>query len=798
MAQIIQLRRDYSSNWTLANPVLAQGELGIEFDNYNVKIGNGLSSWNELPYGLGTASLPVHTHPYAGTGITTASITGIDIAGTLNSNGLSLAIPAWLTTYSSAAGGGDWTAATVSGTDMLVSTGAGTNTIYYPKYITTAADINHTHSQYLTTAMVSEAGSNFIGTTYTSHTHDYQTTGNYLTTAMLSNMTSVLQYTSNTSNITSNAVNTSVTSAYQLIANSTASLGTIYTSHTHNYQSTGAYLTTAALSDHAHTVYLSTAALSNHTHSEYVNTSISSQWLTTAMASQNTSLFAYTSNSSLLQHTSATSAITASALNTSVSGSFQLTANNSLSLGTGYTTHTHNYQSTGDYLTTAALSDHTHSNLYIALGNSTAYQTSVLSGTFQTTGAYLTTAMASGNTSLYMSTSERGNYFYTSNNTFANNTHVHGGLAINATNISTSITSASNGLTINLSVAAPGEGGGGAALQGSGTYTQNSGTIQFANSNNITFGLTNNQMTASVPAGTVNFADSNGITWGSSTAVGNTTITGSVNAGAGGVAVVASNTTYTSGSVSFRGTNVTIGTSAGGQFIDLSVAAPGGAVYTDMEWHNFTGNSTHAAPGQNTIWYQPFELKNPVSASSIQIGMTFNGTSTSAATQQFGMTHDFMILARHSTNSTRFDSIWSTRNELTVWASGTTSGSYSSNNGGNSLSNGSRLLGSYIYGQRIISNAIGSELSAGFYMFAYRQSTSSAVYSAFMRSYNPVFVAPLPQAKNFIGFQTNTSIGHFIGGPYSVSSNDFPASIGVSELRKSNDLRLFFKIGASS
>lgn len=45
---------------------------------------------------------------------------------------------------------------------------------------------------------------------------------------------------------------------------------------------------------------------------------------------------------------------------------------------------------------------------------------------------------------------------------------------------------------------APGAGtGGGAALQGSDTYTQNTGTIQFANSNNITFGLSTNVMTAS-------------------------------------------------------------------------------------------------------------------------------------------------------------------------------------------------------------------------------------------------------------------------------------------------------------
>ena len=38
---------------------------------------------------------------------------------------------------------------------------------------------------------------------------------------------------------------------------------------------------------------------------------------------------------------------------------------------------------------------------------------------------------------------------------------------------------------------------GGAALQGSGAYTQNTGTIQFANSNGLSFGLTNGIMTGS-------------------------------------------------------------------------------------------------------------------------------------------------------------------------------------------------------------------------------------------------------------------------------------------------------------
>lgn len=50
MAVQIQLRNDTASNWTSANPTLARGELGIEIDNNKLKIGDGTTEWNDLPY----------------------------------------------------------------------------------------------------------------------------------------------------------------------------------------------------------------------------------------------------------------------------------------------------------------------------------------------------------------------------------------------------------------------------------------------------------------------------------------------------------------------------------------------------------------------------------------------------------------------------------------------------------------------------------------------------------------------------------------------------------------------------
>jgi len=46
----IQIRRDTSSNWVTANPVLASGEMGYETDTGKLKFGDGASSWSTLPY----------------------------------------------------------------------------------------------------------------------------------------------------------------------------------------------------------------------------------------------------------------------------------------------------------------------------------------------------------------------------------------------------------------------------------------------------------------------------------------------------------------------------------------------------------------------------------------------------------------------------------------------------------------------------------------------------------------------------------------------------------------------------
>ncbi|AOV61346.1 YadA domain-containing structural protein [Synechococcus phage S-CAM22] len=50
MANRIQLRRGNGQEWQNSNPILAQGELGIELDTGRFKIGDGVTPWNTLRY----------------------------------------------------------------------------------------------------------------------------------------------------------------------------------------------------------------------------------------------------------------------------------------------------------------------------------------------------------------------------------------------------------------------------------------------------------------------------------------------------------------------------------------------------------------------------------------------------------------------------------------------------------------------------------------------------------------------------------------------------------------------------
>jgi len=63
----LQLRRGTAAQWTAANTLLAQGELALETDTSKFKIGDGVTTWNSLPYASGPAGASV-TGPTGPTG----------------------------------------------------------------------------------------------------------------------------------------------------------------------------------------------------------------------------------------------------------------------------------------------------------------------------------------------------------------------------------------------------------------------------------------------------------------------------------------------------------------------------------------------------------------------------------------------------------------------------------------------------------------------------------------------------------------------------------------------------------
>ena len=196
------------------------------------------------------------------------------------------------------------------GSNITISNNNGTVIVNgktdFPYINTSQSSLFEPAGDYLTTAMASNAGSNFVNTSQSSlfeqksHTSifqqlsgmsQYQTTGDYLTTAMASNQGSNFVNTSQSSLFEQK----SHTSIFQQTSGMTA------------YQSTGAYLTTAMASNAGSnfvntsqsSVFQQTSGMSN-----YQSTG---NYLTTAMASDAGSNFVNTSVSSAFEQKSHTS-----------------------------------------------------------------------------------------------------------------------------------------------------------------------------------------------------------------------------------------------------------------------------------------------------------------------------------------------------------------------------------------------------------------------------------------------------------------------------------------------------------
>lgn len=352
---------------------------------------------------LTTAAASNHSH-----GNPTLALTNLSGTTASNSAGLTLSL-------SAAAGGG--------GADGYNILAAGTQTA------TTAGSVKFADSNGITFGM---SGSTQITATVATN---YQSQGAYLTTAMQSNAATIsninLSAGTTSLNLSKMTFGDSNGISFGLSGNSVVT-ATVKT----DYQSQGAYLTTAALSNHSHAFSASGG---------------SSVFQTLTFANSNGITFSNSNGSVIASHNGLTTA---------------RASTDAIGLNTAQTNVTWTVNSSGISLNA---------------------------------GAYLTTAAASN--------------------------HSHGNPTLALTNLSGTTASASNGLTLSLSAAAPGGGGALAASASNGSFTFS--TLGFSNANNVTFGTSAGSIiTASVAAPGAAAENNNHNLLGANTA-GNTTASGS-------------------------------------------------------------------------------------------------------------------------------------------------------------------------------------------------------------------------------------------------------------------------------
>jgi len=88
MAVQIQLRNDTAANWASANPTLAVGEIGVETDTDQFKIGDGTTAWTSLSYGgvQGPAGTFSSTQTISSVS-TSRALTSADVGNLLTNSG---------------------------------------------------------------------------------------------------------------------------------------------------------------------------------------------------------------------------------------------------------------------------------------------------------------------------------------------------------------------------------------------------------------------------------------------------------------------------------------------------------------------------------------------------------------------------------------------------------------------------------------------------------------------------------------------------------------------------------------
>ena len=662
------------------------------------------------------------TTKFAGSGFSTASVAGSDIAGTVNSNGVSLGIPKWLT---AAAGGVDgynsaqFTNSTANSTMPLVwagnSGGSGnitmgltgsTITMSAPSGGGGALTLNGTSNGGMTIMAGGAIGltNNASTISISAPTQTIQTQNSILingnsgafTVAGTNSGATGCNVTVNSSGV-SVSISQSVQPAVQSFNGSSGQISFV-TGSGMSTTTNASTITFGLRSD------ISTAWSGQTTANQSRVIGIAGSAASTAsgnvqFANSNGLTFGLSANSVMTAShngiTSQTVQTQNSVLINGNSGAFTLAGTS-----TGATNASVTLNSNGINISVAAPGAAAENNWINLLGANTAGNTTVSGSTIGMSGVNLT--LSGTNVSQMIISAP----------------------AVSVLSALTNITIGTTGSTIGFSVADPG-GGGGAALQGSGTYTQNSGTVQFANSNGVTFGLSaNGVMTASAAGGGVaisaggsnftngtvsfgnqglfSFSTSNGSVIGSYSDPDGWSIVGNT-AGASNTLALSNGTFYLSG-----GANITL--SQNGNTLAISGPAAGGtvAIATLDRWWNpinalqSTTMNTVSNGGCSII---QMLLPVPVQFSRVDIPLNFSGATTTNNTTAAWRMSNVMVIYTRTGN---------TLNPI-VGISNTQSFSWASNNTASA------------WGNKFMSIPLNSTLPPDEYWIAYQMSTAGGV-----------------------------------------------------------------------
>ena len=145
MAVQLQLRRGSASQWTTANTLLAQGELGLETDTGKLKIGDGSTVWTSLAYYSAGAAAVTSVNGFTGTVVLTASdISGLGTIATQASSNVTITggsitgitdlAVADGGTGASTASGARTNLGLVIGTDVLAPNGSAASLTSFPTF----------------------------------------------------------------------------------------------------------------------------------------------------------------------------------------------------------------------------------------------------------------------------------------------------------------------------------------------------------------------------------------------------------------------------------------------------------------------------------------------------------------------------------------------------------------------------------------------------------------------------------------------------------------------------------------